>query len=91
VKYELDYDELLDAVDDANIDGDALRVDYSGRAMYGSSCVAIVGKDSDLVRFTRAVVVSEMDDDWLDEVRADGMGRDTVYYWPSVQVAGVTA
>jgi hypothetical protein len=78
-----------------------LRPDYSGRAMYGDTCLALVVDDvSELVRFLLGL--AELVNDTADELservgalvdelrtcrtRADQLGRSYVYYWPTVTV-----
>lgn len=83
------FDELLGEEFD-------VRDDYSGRGMYGATCFALVGVTSDVLWFASYVtnwfVNPERTDggggyDWLwENVREDSMGRQAVYYWPSVTV-----
>lgn len=79
-----------------------LRESYSGRSMYGSTCVALVVDDgvSGLVRWTFGLM--ELVSDESDEVgervsalidamrdtrtRADSLGFSQVYYWPGIEV-----
>lgn len=76
-----------------------VRDSYSGR--FGRSCFAIVGGPSDLMKFAVNLAamlssgdtlvgdaIDELRDEW-HEVRWDNMGRDLVFYWPSVRVAEV--
>lgn len=47
---------LYDIADAAGLDsGDAVRLDYSGRGMYGDTCVGITGSIGDLLGFVREV------------------------------------
>lgn len=75
---------------------------YSGRSMYGRTCLALVVDDgvSGLVRWTFALV--ELVEGEVEEVgervsnliealrylrtRVDNLGHSTVYYWPEVDV-----
>lgn len=86
---ELDREEVHAALYDAGLDRESLYEGYSGRAMYGDKCFGIVGDDSDLIRFVQAASSRELEDpgDWLPNVRSDGMGLQTIYYWPGVTVA----
>jgi hypothetical protein len=76
-------------------EGFDLRRDYSGRGMYGKTCLGLVGDTRDLIRFIRFIEREHADEytnfpmddvDWLDDVREDSMGRSTIFYWPKVQV-----
>lgn len=80
---------LREACDIAGIDPDALRLDYSGRGMFGAKCVGIVVDGSDdLLAFVEAV--AEVADDtthpFARGVREDSMGLSRIYYWPGVEV-----
>ena len=62
---------------------------YSGRGMYGKSCVAIVDTDASL--WDIALALSEINDENLDLNRVgspmqDSMGLGQVYYWPSMEM-----
>ena len=54
--------------------------DYSGRAMYGAECIAIIAN---------GVVLDSMRDELTYIIgvkpRVDNMGLDYVWYWPSLQ------
>ena len=88
----LDRHEVIDALLDAGLDEEALRDDYSGRGMYGATCFGIVGNIGDFARFIVSFIANHADDstdpDWLGNVLTDGMGLDTIFYWPGVQVNG---
>lgn len=75
--------------------GCEVRANYSGRGMYGATCLALTSERGlgDLVMFVQALAretdVSETLDelsDALDRVREDQLGRGVVYYWPDVSV-----
>ena len=71
--------------------------DYSGRSMYGRSCVGIVGDRRDCMKVISAVMqdiaaangahgvlqVGEWFDTLLD-FDMDNMGRDMILYWPNL-------
>ena len=82
----LDYEQLQEACENAGLSGDALRPDYSGRAMYGSTCLGIVVDSLDeLLAFIASF--ASFGDDWdslTSGVRQDSMGLSTIYYWPNV-------
>jgi len=69
------YDEFYD-MNDGVIE---IREEYSGRGMYGSTCVAIVC--SDPVALGYCMAVAGVSYDHLGGFRTDSMGRyDRVYY-----------
>jgi hypothetical protein len=70
-----------------------LMPDYSGRAMYGQTCIALVGDTGDLMRFIAELiqVFDVIDPDAVDTVqsladaiRTDSLGYDTVFYFPGI-------
>lgn len=69
----------------------SVRTDYSGRAMYGRTCLGVVTDDlREVFRFV--VALADTDCDITDErICTDSMGRSSIYYWPSVEVAGSEA
>ena len=63
---------------------------YSGRAMYGASCLAISGNDINLMQIG-FFVGREHEDVFphhLDSCRSDNMGLGMVYYWPRIDYIG---
>ncbi len=66
---------------------DVKLVGYSGRAMYGQRCLAIVGSISDLVRLTLAagLVLGQERARVFEGVSTDAMGLDKVFYWRSIE------
>lgn len=79
---------------------DQVLTRYSGRGMYGASCVGVVADDPILFAFDLAVLTSgaEWDaevcpGDLRDELEhlgapcSDSMGLSTVWYWTRVTVA----
>lgn len=79
-----------------------LREDYSGRGMYGKTCIGVVGDPIALAEFETALALLTVMDDLDDEVngytalnsltdvqdmrREDSMGMDRVYYYPALSV-----
>jgi hypothetical protein len=63
-KIEITDMELSDAADAAGVD---VRQDYSGRGMYGETCIGVVGDASDCERFeaelAKAVTLGEFKTD----------------------------
>lgn len=86
---------LMDAGLDPNLTSD-VRWDYSGRFMYGRTCLGIVGTHQHLVALAvevgRRIEWGNQDVDWeylsrrLVDVRVDSLGTDSIFYWPDVQV-----
>ncbi|ASU00786.2 hypothetical protein NTR1_19 [Nocardia phage NTR1] len=92
---------VIDTMFDFDIDSDDIRTDYSGRSMYGRTCLGYTGSDVVLFTFRLAVLLAreEMEDGDdpdlytveeklhdLGEPRADSMGRGAIFYWPGVTV-----
>jgi hypothetical protein len=78
-------------LEDLQSEGFDLRDDYSGRFMYGENCLGLTGDFSDLMRFTLRITDPENEwrvsnNEWLLSVRSDSMGRDMIFYWPTVSV-----
>jgi hypothetical protein len=80
-------------------DEEDFRTDYSGRGMFGASCLGIVVGTSGFasgILFAQAVTEynedTDLDDfldlDWFSGSYSDFMGRSTIIYWPSVVVDG---
>lgn len=91
----------LEALEHAAEQADVgLRRSYPGRGMHGRSCVAVTGNLTGLVRFVLTLteeVANALPGEgerlaaFLDELResrtlADQLGKDTVYYWPTVEL-----
>jgi len=88
--------ELLKEASHAS--GADFREDYSGRGMFGKSCVGIVG--GNILEIVHEIVlcvsgeVSNLEEfqDEIGEIleeltnyREDSMGLDKIIYWPSIQ------
>lgn len=80
--------EQFEAVQDQFND---VRDDYSGRGMYGATCVAVVGDAATFADFIQAVTEvtggAVRARSLASICRQDSMGFDTVYYWPGLTVA----
>jgi hypothetical protein len=67
---------------------------YSGRSMYGDSCLAIVLDSSELMRFAIDLHKADRNTATLladSQIRQDSMGRDSeIIYWPHIQLNGTT-
>lgn len=71
-------DEKLEVIEDvASEIGGEVRYDYSGRGMYGKTCVGIVGDDA-------TEIIEETSARGLRGSRTDGMGRQVIVYWETV-------
>jgi hypothetical protein len=74
------------ALSDTDIEPRQLRFDYSGRFMFGKSCLGLTGELRDLAEFLLYVVPETgIDAEWQD-VKMDSMGMNMIFYWPSIQV-----
>ena len=100
---EINRDDVVAAAYDAEIPEGDLREDYSGRGMGGAECFGIVGTARDLALFTMELTIRAKDYDvssdkegvTVDQVfemfqrlSTDSMGRNTIFYFPGVQLVG---
>jgi len=108
-KIELDddaYTQLVDATHEImgleEGEGLSFRPDYSGRGMYESTCIGVVGQMGSEIAFAFALVkvftdwrmmtegmITDFDDITaflVMNMRQDNMGRDMIYYWPGVRL-----
>jgi hypothetical protein len=53
--------------------------DYSGRGMFGKTCLGVVGAMQDLDTLLSEIKGSSQG------LRKDNMGMDYVYYWPGIE------
>lgn len=90
MSYTITRDEAEDIADGCNAQ---LHADYSGRAMYGSTCVGFVvddfgGSVIDLVFSAIEAFGGDIDraHETFGAVRQDSMGRGTIYYFPDVTI-----
>lgn len=76
--------KLADIADDLDL---ALRTDYSGRAMYGRTCIGFEG-DTDmsvaLLQLGAALAAADLPE-IADTCRSDAMGLGWIVYFPSFQ------
>lgn len=67
------------------------RNDYSGRGMFGRSCVGITGSIGNCMAVVGAVIKTALRDDLDATVDAmldfsqDSMGYDVIMYWPALE------
>lgn len=79
---------------------EGVTIRYSGRGMYGATCVGYVGDDPILFAFDLALATGGLSwsgpitpGDLRDEMEylgppcSDSMGRSTIWYWTRVTVA----
>ncbi len=76
--------ELLEEISQ-EVDG-SFRTDYSGRGMYGKSCVGIVAHSLLALgaAISRLVEDEELREELVSNSLTDSMGYDTIVYWPRV-------
>ena len=80
-----DYENLVEDVD-AQLGGDVdVRDDYSGRYMYGATCLAVVGDNYVLEVFLDAARYYGIDAR-LGNMAQGSMGLSQVFYWPGIEV-----
>ncbi len=74
---------LQDAADDSLM---TLHPSYSGRGMYGKTCLGVSGTFSGLIAFV--MYVSADDPDLAGELTSvswDDLGLDKIYYWTAIE------
>jgi hypothetical protein len=78
--------------------GDYLTIDYSGRGMYGDSCIGVVCADPARVMFDLGMAIGERAANetgtrWWDlsesfkRARTDSMGLSSIVYWEGLTLA----
>lgn len=85
---------ILDALDSfgVKVDDDTIKRGYSGRVMFGKTCMGIVlDDDADVLKLGMALHKAFGDDDdtaerLADAARSDNLGRSTIYYFPGWNV-----
>lgn len=82
-----DNEHLESAIRIAAAMGLRYRTDYSGRAMYGQTCFALVGDMETLAWFYRDLPI-ETFQLLVGGGRSDNLGLDTVWYWPVLRTTG---
>lgn len=86
----LQREQVMQALERADLNESALYDDYSGRGMYGATCLGIVGSTGDAAKFLIALAF-EGDEAALSlaaYTRTDDMGMSMITYWPNAQVQG---
>lgn len=89
-----EFDNAVSAVEDEfGVDLNA-RKDYSGRGMYGKTCVGIVVDDATHMIAFLHFLAEELEEDFLTILHelgaggSDNMGLSTIYYWSHLKVEG---
>ena len=82
-----DNEHLDAAIRTAASMGLKYRTDYSGRAMDGALCFALVGDMQTLAWFYRDLPIATFQL-LVGDGRSDNLGLDTVYYWPVLRTGG---
>jgi hypothetical protein len=87
---QLPYSAVQDIADTAGLPDSAIYPAYSGRAMYGATCLGYeVSGDAQYLRLGAAIaaVLDPVDaEDVLADVRIDSLGLDSIVYFPDVSV-----
>jgi hypothetical protein len=85
-------EEKVKSLIDALIDSDFTPKSYSGRGMYGKTCVSVSGGGDDSERPSAWNIARELfnehydgEFDNLPEPKQDSMGLGIVLYWPSYE------
>lgn len=74
--------------------GDTLYTGYSGRGMYGTTCIGIVATAIDHAMFNLGLRLGQADPELAESladerIELDSLGLSTIAYWPNVR-AGTT-
>jgi hypothetical protein len=81
-------DDEIDEMDDEDYEY-CLHLDYSGRGMYGRTCIALEGPTATQAAIHLAAAVSTVTHIALNEIvidiRTDSMGRDGIAYLPGYE------
>jgi hypothetical protein len=85
----IDYNALVEAAYAAGLDEEAIHTDYSGRGMFGDSCLGIAHETiGELLDLVLALDHAGEELDWLSGARQDSLGRAMITYFPRVTVTG---
>lgn len=63
--------------------------DYSGRGMYGRTCLGVSGSEADLWQFALYLGNAnegELLDIFSEAPSVDNLGNDRIWYWPNLNV-----
>lgn len=84
----IDHDALRDVLEIVEAEGFDVRLEYSGRGMYGRKCLGIT-TDNMGDMFVLGQLLHEHD--WMGRPSTDSMGRSAIVYWPSVDTTDYVA
>lgn len=89
MKTTIDRGSFYQAIELTGLDEDDVKEGYSGKGMYGDSCIGIMGDLRDLISFITYYIPQAdyvgQDIDWIVNARSDHLGLRTIWYWPGVQ------
>jgi hypothetical protein len=89
----IDRDALFTACLDADVETSAVYDSYSGRFMYGARCFGLVVQSRNevtkvMLQLQRARALSpEEIDQLVEDMRADQLGKRTIFYFPGWELA----
>lgn len=78
---------LESSAEEAAIESENLRFDYSARGMMGDRCFGITGSIATFGQFLIALS-AQNDETWelamrlAESAATDSMGKETIFYWP---------
>jgi len=82
----IDYAKLTEIADDAGIDEDNVRTDYSGRGMYGRTCVGFdLDSKGDLLNLGASLQANGLLDEFYSSASFDSMGLGIIVYFPGIK------
>ena len=86
---QIDIDSIQEKLDLSPLVDFVIHKDYSGRGMNGRKCFGIELQEGDTAWELAMALGCEADSDgdWmLTPPKVDSLGRNTIYYWPNVEV-----
>lgn len=88
--YLIERDDVVEALENASLDADVLSTAYSGRGMYGSTCLGITCTLSQFCGFLvqLALVNEDAATTLSDRVSSDSMGHSSIFYFRGVSLDG---
>lgn len=89
---KVDLNALEEVAEIVGLDEDDVRTGYSGRGMYGKTCVGFdLDGSSALLALGAALaaVFPNEYEDFIHRARTDGMGRGIIVYFPGIETDAV--
>jgi hypothetical protein len=85
--------QQADIINEAAFQADVELRSYSGRAMYGSSCLGVSGSERDSARFLIVLAQQDYDlaSDLVDSLRTDSLGMGIITYFTNIGSEGIVA